>query len=117
MRVFSFVLRGTLAASAAGVLGLAACAHGDVLGVGGASAGTGGSSGSAGGPGVGGGTGGSGSGTGGAGTCGGKVGPNVASCCTACKKKGLPTCPPNGCFGGYFCDPSSCKCGPPPSGC
>ena len=42
--------------------------------------------------------------------------PNVASACVACAHSD-PTCQPNGCFNGYYCDTAKRDCHPPPTEC
>jgi hypothetical protein len=46
-------------------------------------------------------------------TCGALVGPDVKSCCTSCQQ-GDGKCQPNGCYGGWWCDATACKCHPAP---
>jgi hypothetical protein len=48
--------------------------------------------------------------------CGPLVGPNVSAACHACSKSS-PTCQPNGCYGGYWCNTNANDCGPPPKTC
>ena len=47
--------------------------------------------------------------------CSGWAVPSVASGCHACS--GGQSCQQNGCYGGYWCETSTMKCHPPPSGC
>jgi hypothetical protein len=46
-------------------------------------------------------------------SCGTRVGPTVASCCTSCTV-GATDCQANGCYGGWWCDTATCRCGAPP---
>ncbi len=48
--------------------------------------------------------------------CGGLVAPSQASCCTSCSGD-VNGCQANGCYGGWWCDPSACACAPAPAGC
>jgi uncharacterized membrane protein YgcG len=48
-------------------------------------------------------------------TCGALVGPDVAACCTSCKPGGGEPCPANHCFGGWWCNTTSCLCQKPPA--
>jgi hypothetical protein len=107
MRASFFFLVAVLAGTA---LAFSACAHGDSIG---SSAGGAGTSGDGGGDGTTTGTTGS---TGSGEHCGVYVGPDVTACCTACTKAGQP-CQKNGCYGAYWCDPSTCGCAPPPTTC
>ncbi len=50
------------------------------------------------------------------GTCGVYALPDTASCCTSCKN-GNHQCQTNGCYGGWACDTTSCKCAAPPANC
>jgi hypothetical protein len=43
----------------------------------------------------------------------GLVPPNQSACCTSCAAGS--SCQANGCYGGYFCDASRCRCVPPPT--
>jgi hypothetical protein len=47
--------------------------------------------------------------------CPGYALPHETGTCHACTTS--PTCQPNGCFNGYYCELSSQKCRPKPSGC
>lgn len=48
--------------------------------------------------------------------CPGYALPSETAACKACLSSS-PTCQPNGCFNGYYCNLSSDKCAPKPSGC
>jgi hypothetical protein len=62
-------------------------------------------------------SGGGGGGTsGGGGTCPGYAAPTVASCCTSCSSSSS-SCQTNGCYGGWYCDTTACKCHAPPTTC
>jgi hypothetical protein len=110
-----FLLASVLAGAS---LAFSACARGDSIG---SSVGGAGSAGGAGGASA---TGSTGSttettttgSTGSGEHCGDVVGPDVAACCTACTKSSQP-CQKNGCYGAYWCKPSTCGCGPPPTTC
>ncbi len=53
--------------------------------------------------------------SGGAGSCAGAVGPTTVAGCHACSPTDV--CQPNGCYNLYWCETSSNKCEPRPSGC
>jgi hypothetical protein len=46
--------------------------------------------------------------------CGDLVGPDVTSTCRACDAS-ADACQPNGCYGGYWCDPDERDCRTPPN--
>jgi hypothetical protein len=48
-------------------------------------------------------------------TCGTLVGPSVTASCHACNPG--PSCQPNGCYNGYWCDTSLSRCHAPPTTC
>lgn len=48
--------------------------------------------------------------------CPGYALPSETAACKACQSSS-PTCQPNGCFNGYYCNLSSDKCAAKPSGC
>ena len=48
--------------------------------------------------------------------CSGYADPNTSAACHACTSS-KPSCQPNGCYGGYYCDLSATKCVAPPNGC
>jgi hypothetical protein len=48
-------------------------------------------------------------------SCNVLVPPDQTSCCTSCG--GQHTCQPNGCYNGYWCNSSRCRCTAPPSNC
>lgn len=49
--------------------------------------------------------------------CPGYALPNDTASCHACGSTSTQTCQPNGCYGGYYCDLSTSKCGKKPAGC
>ena len=49
------------------------------------------------------------------GTCGTLVDPTTKAGCTSCT--GRPTCQPNGCYGGWWCDTATNRCQAPPASC
>lgn len=51
-----------------------------------------------------------------AGACGVYDGPGLASCCHSCTA-GAANCQANGCYGGWWCDRSQCRCHAPPATC
>ena len=59
--------------------------------------------------------GGSGGGSSGGGSCPGYAGPSESSCCKSCTSGS--NCQANGCYGGWYCDTSTCGCHAPPSSC
>ncbi len=48
--------------------------------------------------------------------CPGYADPSTAACCKSCSS-GSGSCQANGCYGGWYCNTSSCKCQAPPSNC
>lgn len=50
------------------------------------------------------------------GSCGTYVPPTSSSCCSSCTP-GSSNCQANGCYGGWWCDSSTCKCHSPPTSC
>ncbi len=51
-------------------------------------------------------------------SCGSLVGPTSTATCASCTKStATKTCQPNGCYGGWWCDTATNKCGAPPSSC
>jgi hypothetical protein len=52
----------------------------------------------------------------GTGACGTLEPPSASSCCSSCNS-GAGTCQANGCYGGWWCDSSACKCSRPPTNC
>ena len=50
------------------------------------------------------------------GGCPGYADPSQSGCCQSCSA-GTGSCQANGCYGGWFCDTSTCKCHAPPATC
>jgi hypothetical protein len=48
--------------------------------------------------------------------CGTLSPPSESACCTSCAQ-GAAQCQPNGCYGGWWCDATSCACQRPPTDC
>ncbi len=50
------------------------------------------------------------------GKCGNLDLPDTPSCCHSCDQSS-PKCQKNGCYGGWYCNPDTCKCQSPPASC
>jgi hypothetical protein len=50
-------------------------------------------------------------------SCPGYAAPGEPSCCTSCKPDGGTSCQTNGCYGGWDCDTTACRCHAPVTSC